>query len=552
MSSKITTKTTIRPDGIQVQTLGSLRLRHHETDEIILIPTPTTDPNDPLNWSKPFRYYIAVVVCLAVFFCNFLAAGPTVAIVETTIDFLGPPDKNFNAHIAKVAYFYTSTALCQGLGMLFWMPLIVKYGRRPVYVLSFCLYFATGLWCAFVTSYAAELAGRIVMGLAAGAGECLGPLTIADIFFLHERGAVMATYTAALSMGVAAGIIIDGLITIDHGWRYIYYVASALIGGVTLLVIFTFPETTYDRSGNVLSGHAVSNTGTIGDETSSTKPSGSVQHKEDSAFPDDDAAGALQKITYIRSLRLYTQSHTSESLWTIFLRPIVLICLPPVLWASLIFAVTIGFLVAITSNFSTAFSTTYNFTAWQSGLCFISSFVGSFIGIAFGGHLSDWTADWFTRRNDGIREPEMRLPSILIGGVFAPTALVLYGVGVNNHLHWMVPTLGLGMLNFAIVQATNVAMVYVIDSYRPAVGEVTVSILAFKAAFGFLLSFYTNPWIDEKGYAKAFGEMAAISGTIVALVAVFYFWGKPIRHRTWQWQLMKKYGHWNADREVGE
>lgn len=31
-------------------TLGSVRLRHHETNEIILVPTPSGDPNDPLNW----------------------------------------------------------------------------------------------------------------------------------------------------------------------------------------------------------------------------------------------------------------------------------------------------------------------------------------------------------------------------------------------------------------------------------------------------------------------------------------------------------------------
>lgn len=30
--------------------LGGLRLRNEETNEIILIPTPTNDPNDPLNW----------------------------------------------------------------------------------------------------------------------------------------------------------------------------------------------------------------------------------------------------------------------------------------------------------------------------------------------------------------------------------------------------------------------------------------------------------------------------------------------------------------------
>jgi len=32
------------------RTLGNVRLRHQETNEIILIPTPSNDPNDPLNW----------------------------------------------------------------------------------------------------------------------------------------------------------------------------------------------------------------------------------------------------------------------------------------------------------------------------------------------------------------------------------------------------------------------------------------------------------------------------------------------------------------------
>jgi hypothetical protein len=39
----------------------------------------------------------------------------------------------------------------------------------------------------------------------------------------------------------------------------------------------------------------------------------------------------------------------------------------------------------------------------------------------------------------------MRLPSIAISAVTAPLALVLYGVGIGQKLHWMVPTLGLGL-----------------------------------------------------------------------------------------------------------
>lgn len=39
-----------RGDKKRVVTLGNVRLRDQDTNEIILIPTPSSDPNDPLNW----------------------------------------------------------------------------------------------------------------------------------------------------------------------------------------------------------------------------------------------------------------------------------------------------------------------------------------------------------------------------------------------------------------------------------------------------------------------------------------------------------------------
>jgi hypothetical protein len=55
--------------------------------------------------------------------------------------------------------------------------------------------------------------------------------------------------------------------------------------------------------------------------------------------------------------------------------------------------------------------------------------------------LLDKVADFFTRGNGGIREPEMRIAAIAISVVLALLGLVLYGVGIDNELHWMVPTL---------------------------------------------------------------------------------------------------------------
>lgn len=46
----------IGSDDAQNNNLGGLRLRNEETNEIILIPTPTNDPNDPLNWYVLVRH----------------------------------------------------------------------------------------------------------------------------------------------------------------------------------------------------------------------------------------------------------------------------------------------------------------------------------------------------------------------------------------------------------------------------------------------------------------------------------------------------------------
>jgi len=38
-------------------TLGSVRLHHVDTNEIILVPQPSSDPNDPLNWYASVTYF---------------------------------------------------------------------------------------------------------------------------------------------------------------------------------------------------------------------------------------------------------------------------------------------------------------------------------------------------------------------------------------------------------------------------------------------------------------------------------------------------------------
>jgi MFS family permease len=172
--------------------LGHVRLRHEHTNEIILTPTPSLDPNDPLRWSTGYKIYVAILVSLAMLMCNFMAAGPTVAMVEIATDFKQGGNTTMTDWISRAAYFFNNSALLQGVSCLFWVPLLNKYGRRPVYISAYILYFFMILGAGLSKTYAAELTTRTILGIGAGAGECLAPVTIADVFYLHQRGYGMA------------------------------------------------------------------------------------------------------------------------------------------------------------------------------------------------------------------------------------------------------------------------------------------------------------------------------------------------------------------------
>jgi hypothetical protein len=306
-----------------------------------------------------------------------------------------------------------------------------------------------------------------------------------------------------------------------------YYIAVAPIGFCTIIVILFFPETFYPRS------------------------------PIDLPAPED----YTPKKTFTQSLTIFTGIHTRESLFRMFIRPIGLIIIPPILWATLVMSVTIGFLVAVSSNVAPSFQTHYGMQPWQTGLCFVAAIIGSILGIWVGGGFSDRVADYFTKRNGGIREPEFRLPAMMVALITGPLSLIFFGVGINNGIHWIMPTIGLGLVTFTIVQGTNVSFVYILDAYKPIAGaplgkfnlagEAVITQLGFKSMFGFLLSFYTNPWVAKLGYSKAYGSMAGISAVVLVLWVPFFVYGKRIRVATHNAKYLQ-WVKWNLDRESGE
>lgn len=100
--------------------------------------------------------------------------------------------------------------------------------------------------------------------------------------------------------------------------------------------------------------------------------------------------------------------------------PIRLFTFPIVDFASLVVAWSAGSFLIVNLTQSQAFSEApYHYTPQTVGFFNFAVVVGLLLGLGTAGPLSDWVSVCATKRNKGIREPEMRLPALI------PYALIM-------------------------------------------------------------------------------------------------------------------------------
>lgn len=203
---------------------------------------------------------------------------------------------------------------------------------------------------------------------------------------------------------------------------------------VTVLIYLTMPETFYDRAPQVHVQEPIATE----DKKVDTQE---LEHGSESSASDRTPA----KRPIRQQLSLFNGSFTEESVLKIFYRPAVMLALPPVLWATVCMGLGVGIFVVLSTVVPTAFTEIYGFETWQLGQVWWATIVGGLIGMPVGGNLSDWVADALSKRNNGIREPEFRLPALLPTMISYPASLVLFGLAVEHKLHWMVPTVAIGI-----------------------------------------------------------------------------------------------------------
>ncbi|KAL1630310.1 hypothetical protein SLS56_004982 [Neofusicoccum ribis] len=158
--------------------------------DIVLVPQPSSDPEDPLNWSSR-RKGLAIGMA----YVYTLGVGISTAVQYSV---LTPIAEDTGITVAQLNLGTGLMFLFLGWANLLWQPLALVYGRRGVYVLSAFLCTFPVIWSAYSTSKGEWYAHRIILGIFAAPIESLPEITVPDLYFAHERGTYMGIYAFLL------------------------------------------------------------------------------------------------------------------------------------------------------------------------------------------------------------------------------------------------------------------------------------------------------------------------------------------------------------------
>ena len=183
--------------------------------------------------------------------------------------------------------------------------------------------------------------------------------------------------------------------------------------------------------------------------------------------------------TFSQTLRPWNGRLRHDNWFKVAIRPFILFAYPAILWSTLVYSLSVGWLIVLSETMSVIFRTpayAYNFSALGTGLVYISPFIGGILGTAVAGRVSDIIVRFLARRNGGIYEPEFRLFMALPVAITTCIGLMGFGWSATEHDKWIVPAVFFGVISFGCSLGSTTAITFAVDSYRQYAGEALVTL----------------------------------------------------------------------------
>lgn len=181
-------------------------------------------------WTKK-QIVIVSIVAITSFMATFLISSVSIALPAI--------EKSFNLNAVSLSWVVTSFLLSTAMFLLpigRWGDLT---GIRRLFKIGVVVFTISSLACGLSGSGFWLIFFRFVQGIGGALTSTTGPAIIVISFLPQQRGRVLGIAVAAVYMGLSFGPFVGGYITQLIGWRYIFYIASAM-GVITSIIAIMF------------------------------------------------------------------------------------------------------------------------------------------------------------------------------------------------------------------------------------------------------------------------------------------------------------------------
>lgn len=311
-------------------------------------------------------------------------------------------------------------------------------------------------------------------------------MTVADVFYVHQRGLMNSIYIWASNFGSNLAPVAAGFVTASQGWRWVWWYMTIFFGLVLIAFIFGFEESKFDWTKAVLVDRPVRSEENISsidskDQGDGKMPVSDLEKQARSEVSPKEAAApcawidpSIPRKTYWQLMGLAT---TTPGPFMQFARHAyqpfqILGTIPGVAYMSLVYAVQLAWATVMAAAQSTYMQDPpYNFDSTQIGLMNLAPFIGTTLGSLICGPLSDWLILKLAKRNKGVYEPEMRLWMFVPFIPFQVAGAFWFGYALQGGQSWIGVAFAWGICNFGAAPISSIALTYMTDAYNEVSGR---------------------------------------------------------------------------------
>ncbi|GAB7348120.1 hypothetical protein MBLNU459_g6138t1 [Dothideomycetes sp. NU459] len=473
---------------------GNLRLA--KNGHTVLIPQPSDDPNDPLNWSWFKKHMILFIVGLSSFLGDFGSGAGIPCIVLQGAEWHMSPN--------AVNYAGNLNVIMLGVGGLLYIPLIYTWGRAPVLFWTTLCGTLFTLACCLAHSFPVFYGFRALMGVSLTACQTIGLSFIKDMFFFHEHARKIGVWAAMFLLAPYFAPLLGNFIIGGTGeWRPVFWMVFGVCCLDLVLIVLFADETWYRR-----------------DLEREKQPArGNRLMRLVGVWQIGQRRGG-----YFMSLGQALRRYSS-----VLIKPIIV---PTLFYYALSFMWAVG--INITSSILLATPRAaggYGFGSDAIGYLYFTPVVAVLLGELFGHFFNDYLANRYVRRHGGVFNPEARLWTNYIAAFFMIPGLILVGQALEHHLTYGAIVMGWGMYVFGVMCASVAITAYALDSYPSAAGEVSAFLNFARTVGGFAVGYFQQPWGEKDGYATSFGIQAVFVAVAVVILVVLQTFGPRMREK---------------------